>query len=77
MPDDVIEGEVVSHLPLKGKSGWCTGPEGSRCQHERCPAIFPESKLPDPARQGAFYTIPGHRCSCECHSRDLVSTERK
>lgn len=39
--------------------------------HERCPAFLLPTQHPDPARKGTFYTLPGRRCPCVCHTRPV------
>lgn len=74
---DVLDVEVVSdettftpdhsHIPLSGsRFGWCN--DGN---HVRCKAVLPDRKHPDPGRKGAYYTLPGRRCPCACHARNL------
>jgi hypothetical protein len=42
--------------------------------HLNCPAVIPARQWPDPAGNGTtFFTLPGRRCPCACHTRPVVS----
>ena len=68
MTADIVEAIVAEDLPLRASpSDWCF-----HNQHLQCPATFWPQKHPDPSRNGAFYTLPGGRCPCKCHTRPVV-----
>lgn len=69
----------LSALPATEPSGWCNdaltlplSKDELNRLHDQCPAVFLPKRWPDPSRKGAFYTTPGRRCSCVCHTRPVL-----
>lgn len=69
----------ASHLPATELIGWCQDAkdfpldrEELNRLHTQCPGTIWPTRWPDPARKGTFYTTPGRRCSCVCHTRPVL-----